>query len=70
MPTSLTTAWHGCRRAGTALVFGALYCKSFARPPKGRGPKRSLSGSLDAAADEPGAALFDAEAQARTYLRH
>ena len=64
----MPTGWlpvHDLRRAGTVLVFCALYYKSFARPAKGRGPKRSLSGSLDAAADKPAATHFDAEAQAR-----
>ncbi|KAK9839493.1 hypothetical protein WJX81_005583 [Elliptochloris bilobata] len=54
--------------AGTVIVFGALYYKSFAQKGAGRRgtPKRSLSGSLDAAADaEPGAPNFDAEAQER-----
>ena len=48
-------------------MFCALYYKSFARPAKGRAPKRELSGSLDAAAEKPGAAHFDAEAQARAH---
>lgn len=52
------------------LVFCALYYKSFARPAKGRAPKRDLSGSLDAAAEKPGIAVFDAEAQARAHQQH
>ncbi len=52
------------------VVFGALYCKSLARPAAGRHgatPKRSLSDVPDgAAAPKPGdAQAFDAEAPAR-----
>ena len=52
------------------LVFCALYYKSFARPAKGRAPKRDLSGSLDAAAEKPGVVHFDAEAQARAHQQY
>ncbi len=56
-------------RAGTVVVFGALYCKSLARPAAARhgAPKRSLSDVPDsAAAPKPGdAQAFDAEAPVR-----